>query len=309
MRPIKLIPVLVLAMVPASIGVIAAFRQPVATKAKYPVEMTENFAVPVLMYHRISDLTPTQARSPLTRDLTVSPKDFEEQVSYLKNNGFSILSIYDVQAALLNGMPLPKKSVVITMDDGYRDNFEQAFPILQRHGVPATVFVVTSVVGDSKHLSWAQIAQLRESAWSFGSHTVSHPDLTVLPGDRLETELVNSKSVLEQRTASPVTTIAYPSGRFDDRVVQATQKAGYLTGWNKGGGPVRPGDDPFRLPRVRVHGRTTMADFKRKVWSGVWTLKLISPHLVCLRAGFEGSPTLSGRRCLLSSSRSKELNF
>ncbi len=289
---------------PTSVGVVAISPGLLAKQPEREHEMTEDFAVPVLMYHRISDLTPQEAKSPLVRDLTVSPRDFEEQVAHLVQNDFAVLTVYDVQTALLNRTPLPKKAVVITMDDGYRDNFEQAFPILRRHGIPATVFVVTSVVGDAKHLSWPHIAQLQKNAWAFGSHTVTHPDLTQVPAHHLTIELASSKSELERRTLSPITTIAYPSGRFDDRVVRETQRAGYLTGWNKGGGPVRPGDDPFRLPRVRVHGRTSLADFKRKIWSGIWAIKLASPRPVCSRAGFVGSPILATPQYLRASSRS-----
>ncbi|MEQ1932554.1 MAG: polysaccharide deacetylase family protein [Fimbriimonadaceae bacterium] len=299
-------PILLLSVIPVSLGVKTVTVSIEVDKPKPKVAMTRDFAVPVLMYHRICDLTAAEAGSPLTRDLTVSPADFEAQVTYLTENGFSILSVYDVQKALLAEGELPRKAVVITMDDGYRDNFEQAFPILKRHGVSATVFVVTSVVGDSKHLSWPQINELGAAAWSFGSHSVSHPDLTSLNELLLKAELGDSKRKLEEHTGTPITTIAYPSGRFDAKVVSETQQAGYLTGWNKGGGPVRPGDDPYRLPRVRVHGRTTLADFKRKVWSGIWTMKLSSPRLAYSPDAFAKSPILLTQQYLLASSRLRE---
>ncbi len=226
------------------------------------------FAVPVLMYHRIDYLTPKQSRSPLLRDLTVSPDDFDAQLRYLAENGFAIVSAKQVQKALRTGAPLPRKCVAITLDDGYRDNFEQAYPILRKYGVGGTVFVVTSVVGDGRHLTWDDMRLMLSGAMQFGSHTVHHYDLTTLPLASLDFELVQSKKTIESALGAKVTDVAYPSGMYNDLVAARTKAAGYEAGWKKGGGPVRPGDDPYLLPRVRVHGKTDMADFKRKVWSG-----------------------------------------
>jgi peptidoglycan/xylan/chitin deacetylase (PgdA/CDA1 family) len=117
------------------------------------------------MYHRICNLTEREARSPLMRDLTVSPANFEAQVCYLVENGFAILSVKEVEDALREGRPLPERAVALTMDDGYRDDFTCAFHILRKYGVPATVFLVTSVVGDGRHLSWddARVMQSKVS--------------------------------------------------------------------------------------------------------------------------------------------------
>lgn len=238
---------------------------------------THDFAVPVLMYHRICDLSPREARSPLVRDLTVSPQDFEAQIRYLVEHNFAILSVQTVEQALHSGQPLPERAVALTMDDGYRDNFTRAFPILREYGVPATIFLVTSVVGDGAHVSWDDARQMQRRRISFESHTVHHPDLPSLPDEPLQAELVQSKATIEAQLSTVVRQIAYPSGRFDARVVDATRNAGYAIGWQKGGGPVEPGDDPYRLPRVRVHGRTSMQDFERKVMSGVYTITLRDP--------------------------------
>src|SRR5688572_8639903 len=110
-----------------AILLVGCHREPIAVRvepavAKHKPPMTSNFAIPVLMYHRVSPLSEREAKSPLVRDLTVLPEDFENQVRYLSQNGYALLSVYDIQQALLNGEPLPKKGVAITLDDGYRDN-------------------------------------------------------------------------------------------------------------------------------------------------------------------------------------------
>lgn len=252
-------------------------RPPAETELR-PSELrwvsVRDFAVPVLMYHRVCPLTEKEARNELTRDLTVLPHDFEEQMKHLADNGFAILSAYDVQRALLMGSGLPEKAVALTFDDGYRDNFEHAFPILKKYGASATIFLVKNTVNGPRHLSLSMLREMRPNKVDYGSHTVSHADLPSLNTELLDFELRESKRFLEDNLNEPITSLAYPAGRFDDRVVEHVQRAGYLTAWDKGGGAVRPGDDPFRLPRVRVHGNTSLKDFERKVWSGYWERKM-----------------------------------
>lgn len=238
------------------------------------VPITAAFAVPVLMYHRVCDLTEVEARSPLMRDLTVSPKDFEAQIRYLVEKGFTFLLARDVEQAVREHRALPQKAVAITLDDGYKDNFEQAFPILRRYKVPATIFLVTSTVGTAAHLSWDDVLVMHKEHVGYGSHTVHHPDLTTLPLPKLDNELTESKRVLEDQLFERITAVAYPAGQYNKLVAERTRAAGYLAGWKKGGGPVQPDAEPFLLPRLRVHGRTQQKDFERKVWSGIWAQRM-----------------------------------
>lgn len=247
---------------------------PAPIEEKPKVAMTKDFAVPVLMYHRIDNLSETESKNELLSDLTVSPQNFEEQVTYLVENGYTILSVYDVQKAIIEQGELPEKAVAITMDDGYRDNFEQAFPILQKHGVAATIFLVGKTVGSPRHVTWEMISEMKGEGMTYGSHTMTHPDLTILSTERQNYELADSKALFESRILEPITTLAYPAGRFNKQVMQQVEAAGYLTAWDKGGGPVQPGHDPFRLPRVRVNGSTTLKQFQRKVESGLWTVMI-----------------------------------
>jgi peptidoglycan/xylan/chitin deacetylase (PgdA/CDA1 family) len=230
--------------------------------------LTEDFAVPVLMYHRICVLSPAEARSPLLRDLTVAPAEFDRQMAYLTSNGFTVLTVEEIADSLQAQRPLPEKAVAITMDDGYRDNFSEAFPILQRYHVPATCFLVTSTLDTPGHLAWRDLAMMR-SLTTFESHTVHHFDLTKLPPALLTAELADAKSTLEAALHSSVTHLAYPSGAYNETVMDAARACGYRFAWKKGGGPVTPTDDPLMLPRIRVRGDTTMEEFARLLWSGV----------------------------------------
>jgi len=222
-----------------------------------PVPVTKEFAVPVLMYHRIANLTPSEARSPLMRDLTVSPAHFEEQIKYLAENGYSFLLAREVEEAVRDNRFLPAKAVAITMDDGYQDNFEEAYPILLKYHARATIFLVTHTVDTQGHLTWNEVGLMHTNRVGYGSHTVNHYELTGLTVPQMDFELRESKRVLEDRTLDRITSLAYPSGRYNQMVVERAQLAGYLAGWKKGGGPVQPGADPYLLPRVRVNGDTT----------------------------------------------------
>jgi peptidoglycan/xylan/chitin deacetylase (PgdA/CDA1 family) len=225
--------------------------------------VTADFAVPVLMYHRISELPPDAG--PLLRDLTVHPADFDRQIRYLVQNQYTVLTAGQVERAVRFGQPLSVKAVALTLDDGYDDNFTQAFPILRRYGLDGTLFLVTGTVGTTGHVTWDDARQMLAERMEFGSHSVHHLDLTVLAAADLDRELAQSKEDLEQELAVTIDQIAYPSGQYNRRVMERARRAGYEAGWKKGGGWVTPASDPLMLPRVRVRGDTTMAEFIRKV--------------------------------------------
>lgn len=246
------------------------------TELVAPVETTTDFAVPVLMYHRVAKLTPSESRSPLLRDLTVAPERFESQIAELTQRGYVFLTVSEIADALSSRKPLPKKAIAITFDDGYLDNYTDALPILKKYGARATVFMVTNNLNKPARLAKSHLAEMLREGWTVESHSVSHPNLTQLADGALSSELRDSKSLLENQFGVDVASVAYPAGEFDDRVVEFVQDAGYASAWKKGGGPVRPENaaDLYRLPRVRIHGKTSAAEFQRAVVSGLEVQRL-----------------------------------
>ena len=220
---------------------------------------TLDFAVPVMMYHRITEL-PDDADESL-RNLTVTPKNFALQMEYLVENGYAVLTATEVHTAVRLGEPLPEKAVTITLDDGYDSQFNQAFPILQRYGLDATLFLVSGTLGSARHATWAEAQQMSRAGLDVGSHSVGHLNLVLLSRRHLDNELRNSKRALERALGVGIVQFAYPYGQYDDRVKQRARRAGYLAGWRAGGGWVTAASDPFMLPRVRVGTSTTMARF------------------------------------------------
>ncbi len=166
--------------------------------------------LPVLMYHRIGPVTPTLPA--ITQRLSVSPRDFAAQMTWLHAHGYHAVSVQQAFKALEYGTRLPSKPVLITFDDGYRDVLWQAAPVLHRLHMPAIEFVITDRISgsDTSFLTWPQLARLERLGVAIGSHTVHHLDLTTLSPAAATDELSDSRHSLEQHLGHPVQWLAYP---------------------------------------------------------------------------------------------------
>jgi peptidoglycan/xylan/chitin deacetylase (PgdA/CDA1 family) len=172
----------------------------------------------------------------------------------------------------------PAKLVAITFDDGFRDFHTAAFPILQKHGFSATVYLPTAFIDESRKqfktrecLTWSEIVDLRSAGVEFGSHTVNHPVLVELTWQQIEAELRTSKSTIESRLAAPVLSFAYPFAfpgtirSFVEDLRGLLRKAGYESCLTTEIGVVSPGVDTFRLKRLPVNERDDLALFTAKL--------------------------------------------
>lgn len=163
--------------------------------------------------------------------ISTSADVFRRQVKHLSEAGYSSLSLRDLVTSLKDGRSLPEKPIVLTFDDGFRNFYTHAFPVLNEYGFCATVFLVTDFCGKyndwggnpsdfprSELLSWSEIKELNDAGIEFGSHTKTHPDLTKLTPAEAEDEIVASKSAIEDALGHDTVTFAYPFGRFNDSV-------------------------------------------------------------------------------------------
>jgi peptidoglycan/xylan/chitin deacetylase (PgdA/CDA1 family) len=181
---------------------------------------------PILTFHAI-DNQPSV--------ISFRPRLFEQAMARLHESGYRTLSLSELVKCLRRGGPFPERSLVITFDDGYQSVDEQAFPILQRHGYSATVFLTVGKNGNRTEqgrlpsmcnrsmLSWGEIREMQRWGIAFGAHTLTHPDLTRSYGEHLEAEIVKSKIVIEDALGAQVTSFAYPFGRYDDRSREIVQ--------------------------------------------------------------------------------------
>lgn len=197
--------------------------------------------IPILTYHRFSDRC--------TSPLCVPARVFEQQIKYLKKNDYHVLTPAELLAFLEYRQGLPKKSVLITMDDGYRSVYTIAYPILKKYGFTATLFIYTDFVGASgMAITWKQLRKLKEEGFTIGSHTVFHTDLTKKKEGETESdflarvtrELFESKKIIDRKLKQDTFIFAYPYGRYDQRTSQLVREAGYKVAMS-----VRRGGNPF----------------------------------------------------------------
>lgn len=173
------------------------------------VQYLSSPGVPVYMYHSIND-------QPLSNDaaLSVREGDFEKQLQFLKNEGFTSVFAHEI-----NQNRKFKKPVVITIDDGYEDNYTKAFPILKKYGVKATIFVATDYIGTIGYMTKEQIREMSDSGFvSIQSHTAAHLNLKQLTIEEAVEQMQKSKAVLEEITDKKVNAISYPGGFWNEDI-------------------------------------------------------------------------------------------
>jgi peptidoglycan/xylan/chitin deacetylase (PgdA/CDA1 family) len=214
--------------------------------------------VPILMYHRVS--VATAATPAVTRRLTVSPTLFARHLRWLHDNGYRTITQRELLTALRCGRGLGRRPVMITFDDGYRDAFSRASPLLLRFGMRATAYVITGRIskGDADSLTWPLLRALEARGVEIGSHTVSHVDLTALSTRRVIRELVDARLQLERRLSHPVRWLAYPFGAWNPRVEQLARDAGYALAVTTDPGAVQRSSRPLALRRIRVSDTTSV---------------------------------------------------
>jgi peptidoglycan/xylan/chitin deacetylase (PgdA/CDA1 family) len=229
------------------------------------VESTGYQLVPVLTYH---DLGP-QAKG----RLVISAKAFEEQMRYLKDQGYRVISLSEFHEFLSLRRQLPRRSVVITFDDGYKSFMQYAYPVLKQLGFTATLFVYTDYVGAGRNaLSWDELSKLAADGFQVEGHSKTHSDLRRRPGEseadharRMRVEMEAPQKLFEQRMGRPARFLAYPYGAADDAVVQRTREHGFvggLTVFREGNASFAP---LFRIRRSQIYAEMTLEDFVKNL--------------------------------------------
>jgi peptidoglycan/xylan/chitin deacetylase (PgdA/CDA1 family) len=208
--------------------------------------------VPILMYHFLRvDRNPADG---LGWRLSVTPSDFALQIALLKREGFTSVSLGDVVAAVDSGAPLPARPIVLTFDDGYANFATVGAPLLARAGFTATDFVVSGFVGRPGFMSAAQVREVVALGMTIGAHTEHHVDLARVPIAVAQQEIAGSRSALQQLSGQPVYDFAYPSGRFDQQVVQLVEQAGFHDAVTTIAGMRQAAGLEYTMTRVRVSG-------------------------------------------------------
>lgn len=223
----------------------------------------------ILSYHGVSERPDTP--------YTVASADFDRQMAYLAEH-CTLLSVDEMVRRLDASQGLPPRSVAVTFDDGYQDAYTHAYPILQRYGIPATVFLPVAFVGGGSSqaaaerlgradfLTWDQVREMSRGGVTFGSHSLSHPQLTDLSSGPLREELMSSKTEIEAQLGRPVTGLAYPYGTvraFNPAVMRAAAEARYAWAVTGISGLNGPCTDRFALRRTKIERYDSLQLFAR----------------------------------------------
>jgi len=246
-------------LAPVDSGAAAPFATlvPVAP-ADVPVEsLPSGLPPPILMYHYVRSVDP--GSDPLGYELSVTPDDFNSQMAWLHEQGYIGVRMDGITRCLRGEAPCPAKAIALTFDDGYADAYTDALPVLKRHGLIATFYIVTNFIGQPGYMTWEQVAELRDAGMEIVAHTVSHPDLTTLDWETASFEIAQSKTDLEQHLKINVTSFCYPTGLYNAGIEEQVRAAGYLnattTRWDN------DSSDIMALPRRRISGGTALEAF------------------------------------------------
>ena len=229
--------------------------------------------LPILMYHKIDRLPPPPgARHPRNY---VLPEQFDAQLAALRRWGYQTISFGDWLAYRRGAGTLPRRPIILTFDDGYRSTYEIAWPLLQRHGSTATVFLVSDLIGKTNAwdadeiqeplLGPGEIAAMRAGHIEFGSHTKTHVALTTLPPPRARAELRDSRIALERLLGDTVRVLCYPYGKHNSAVRILARETGYEAAVIARRRLNSPATDPLRLARLRMDPNTRLESLR-------WTL-------------------------------------
>jgi peptidoglycan/xylan/chitin deacetylase (PgdA/CDA1 family) len=234
----------------------------------------------VLCYHIVE--APAAPRMHIDRDT------FRQHLRYLEMTGYNVVPLRHLYEYVTGTRAsLPKNAVVITIDDGWRSTYTEAFPELQKRKFPFTVFIYPNIIGNTSNaLTWEQIREMSDAGVDIQSHALSHPYLTrrkhqsmsdAAYAEWLRKELTESKRVLEKRTGKKVEFLAYPYGDYDTHVAAASGKAGYSAALTCDFGRVRKGSDPLKMKRFVIDDKMDFAAFRRYLGATPMQLAEMTP--------------------------------
>lgn len=234
----------------------------------------------VLCYHIVE--------APAAPRMHIDRETFRQQLRYLEMTGYNVVPLRHVYEFVTGKRAsLPKNAVVITIDDGWRSTYTEAFPELQKRRFPFTVFIYPNIIGQTANaLTWEQIREMADAGVDVQSHALSHPFLTKRRhrsmsdeqyANWLRRELAESKRILEKHSGKKVQFLAYPYGDYDDHVAAAAEKAGYSAALTCDFGRVKKGSDPLKMKRFVIDDKMDFAAFRKYLGANPMQLAEMTP--------------------------------
>ena len=233
----------------------------------------KKYDIPVIMYHRVINNPENEG----VYGTYIYEDMFKKHLQYLKDKNYTVITFKDLdKIGWRNRFEKDKKYIFITFDDGYKDNYDLAFPILKEFGFKATIFLMGSSTynewdvkaGGEKEfplMSVEMIKEMQDYGIEFGAHTFNHPKLNTLSNEEIEHQIVNVKKPLEEKIGKEIITFAYPYGILNDYAKEMAKKAGYTFALATDSGSVCLSDDLYQIRRIAIFPNTNLFSFKRKV--------------------------------------------
>lgn len=210
--------------------------------------LIDKLEIPILMYHHIRDFN--DPNDSIGTNLSVKPTTFSAQLDLMASRGYETINFIDI----LNNN-IPNKPVILTFDDGYDNFFINAYPEIKKRNMKAVANIIVNNIDKPGYMTVEQIIEISNNNIEIGSHTISHPDLSVAKETKTINEISESKARLETIISKQIISFCYPSGKFNENTKLITQEAGYVFATSTKTG-LSKFDDPFALNRYRVNDNT-----------------------------------------------------
>ena len=239
--------------------------------AAYPPQ-----GIPILEYHMVD--THEDADSHL---YNVPPDEFAAQLDYLQREGYTTITLMDFLRAKKGKQQLPDKPIILTFDDGYKDNYTVLLPMLEERGMTAVVFMATNMIGLPDYLTWDELRDMSQRGIEIGSHTANHQPLTTFTPEEQQDEVHLSKLMLEWNGLPTVFSFSYPNGMYDDTMPALLQQNEYLAAVTGDAGLNTFDTDPYLLQRINIpHPKFGLLEFRlRLLKAQIFTKLGIHQHI------------------------------
>lgn len=215
----------------------------------------QRYIVPIIMYHYIHPNPDSKDR------LTVSPETFDQQMRFLKERRYNVISLEKLATLIKDKKKIPSRTIAITIDDGHKDIYNYAFPVLKKYNFPATVFVIIDEIDrpQDDRLNWNQIKKMQDSGVvTIGSHALgAEPLINIQSEEELKRQIFESRKILEEKLKKEINTFSYPEGFFNAKIKKMVMDAGYKLAVATTPGIHSPSDDVFALKRVRISSNSS----------------------------------------------------
>jgi len=232
--PVKKIAILAVCILIAGALTFAAF-----------INIRTAYVVPILMYHSID-------QNYKSSKLSVSPESFARQMEFLHKNHYNVITLEKAVSYISKKEKPPARTIAVTLDDGFENNYQIVYPILKKYNIPAAIFIIVNRVGAPGFVTWEQIKEMSDSGIvTIGSHTIVH--FWLLGSDKrfLDEEVAGSKKILEEKVGKSVNAFCYPMGSFDEESKRAVKDAGYLCAVSTNPSGVSS-HDVYALRRIKI---------------------------------------------------------